>query len=617
MIQASRTTFSEILDLADDELSRLQFKITYVGEQRKLLPSLIVGGRAVLDEVPEILSICAPNLDFGNDIIARSILSASDEELRAVINVLNQFPNVRFAGGDTEFGGVTRDPLLVLSLLYRDVARNLVLVVPLDPTDSELVLDALGTALRHNKECRAHLHILWRALGFHIGVLDPDTDGDGASDGRSRSYGTDPSTPSSAGDGVLDGERIIAGLDPLNVLQPLPQLQLVSVDSGPFRGSRVLDVTTAPEKTWGTVTLEFSYAADQFVAEAERLVFMQTFKRSGLKANGIRVPFSPSLYLVYAGSPELDQLTIDGQTVDHKVGELDPYYNGDDPHDLFSVVPEKQCSGSYTSGRAQEARMLYRARTFENHWRLLNPEGIADVQFDYETAIFCDRGPAMGQFLGVINWTWGKRRGENLRATIQNASSVQGPPDATVTIIGLENTSQARVYSVDAVGQPSVDYLKVLALWNKHHKFALPGPILAAGDGVSLTIPQPVTMSVSVAVSKVTAPTTPTSMKSRGLQASYFARTISAHSESGVPLRGMGFPFALPITVTFTYTDEDVDGLDASRLGVGRVDLRSNEIHPEGITVLSKNPDDRSVTFTTDRLGTFAIVGAQTTDNPG
>ena len=41
-------------------------------------------------------------------------------------------------------------------------------------------------------------------LGFHIGVLDPDSDGDGVSDGREASWGTDPHEADSNGDGIGD-----------------------------------------------------------------------------------------------------------------------------------------------------------------------------------------------------------------------------------------------------------------------------------------------------------------------------------------------------------------------------------------------------------------------------
>jgi hypothetical protein len=610
--------WDEFAAMSDVELAQLQVKITYVGEQRKLLPTVVITGEAVEDDRPKVLtqtpgidllSVDIPGIDFKNDDLARVVVRARSAELRAMLSGLGQLPGLRHAGRDIEVAAVTRDALLAFTMLCPNGAEDRVFRAVLDPLDAEVGLDAMGRALEANQQCRDSLFILWRALGFHIGSLDPDSDGDGASDGRERSRGSDPHDPDSDGDGRPDGDEIVAGGDALNPLKPRAKPRLIAIEDGPFAGSAVTNVTTAPDKRSGAAMIEIQFEPASIFGDWERVVFMQTFRRTGIKDNGIEVAIVPSLYLVYAGSPELDQLTIDGETVDHKVGELDPYYNGDDPHDHFAGVADKQRPGSFSGGEAVSARMLYRPRTYEDHWRLLNPEGIKEAAFEYETAAFCDRGEGAGQFLGVIDWRWGKVRGGAVHASFTRSAAVDGPPDSAVEVRGGGESRTVPVYSLAHPGQPSRDYFRVVSRWMHHHKFALPGPRVRLSLGVTLTVTQPVSARTVIAVEPAGDAVASAHAESPGVTATGFAREIRGTMAAGTPFPEGCFPFGTPLVVEFAYGDDDVAGVDRQKLGIGRLDPKTGSWTADGVSVLRRDPAARTITFTTTSFGTFAVVG--------
>lgn len=616
------SSFAAFHNMGESKLDYLQAKISYIGEQRKLLPSIVIIGPKVEEARPEILKSNIPGFDFKNDDISREIIPVTRKDLAILLENISKIPSILNGGyynGYSEgldinygIGTVTSDALLAFTMLCSTEGEDMHYKVVLTQHDSKLILDAIGKAIDKNEKCRQTLLILWRALGFHIGFLDPDSDGDGASDGRELSHGSDPMNPDSDGDGMLDGEEILSGTDPLNPFHTVTLPELLTIKEGPFKGSRITEATTSPdiECKSGTVMLEITYTPDKIISNCKRIVFLQTFKRMAYKANGYKIPILPSLYLVYAGSPELDHITIEGQTVDHKVGELDPYYNGDDPQDKFSGVPDKQRAGSFVKGEMpQPARMLYRCRTHEDHWRALNPEGVKEVEFEYETAAFCDSGDGVGQFLGLLKWHWGKKRGGPIYAFFRSASSVTDLPDSSVDVISTDQRVTVPVYSVHHSGQPSKRYLEVLSLWLKYHKFTLPGPKVCLPDGVDVVIPQPVAAPIEIHIDIPSKIPSDQTLIAQELYPSRYAREIKGQLKDGEPLLDDCFPFTTPLIIKFTYDNDDVAGLNEKKLGIGRFDSWTNSWTPEGITILKKDLDANTITFSTNRFGLFSIVG--------
>jgi hypothetical protein len=618
----SLSPFSTFDNLNDKELDYLEAKITYIGEQRKLLPSIVIIGPKVDRFQQNIITSRIAGFDFKNDDISRELIVATREQLATMIDNISGIPSILNAGYYNGYNGgqdinygigtVTSDALLAFTMLCTTTNEERHYKVVLTQHDSKLLLDAIGRAFATDEKSRQGLLILWRALGFHIGFLDPDSDQDGASDGRELSHGTDPLNPDSDGDGKLDGAEILEGIDPLNPLHAPPLPELLKVEEGSFKGSRVVEAITSPdiESKSGTVMVEIMFTPHQAVSNCKRVLFIQTFKRMAVKANGYKIPILPSLYLVYAGSPELDHITIEGQTVDHKVGELDPYYNGDDLQDKFSGVPDKQKPGSYIKGdEPQASRMLYRCRTHEDHWRALNPEGIKEVEFEYETAAFCESGDGVGQFLGVTKWHWGKKRGGPIDCSIRSASAVESGPKYLVDIITSDQRESVPVYSFHDPGQPTRRYFEVLSLWLKYHKFMLPGPKVSLKNSVELVIPQPVLTNIEIHIEIPSAIPTDTSLRRQGLSLGHYVREITAQLRDGGQLPDECFPFGTPLVIKFAFNDSDITGLNEKKLGIGRFDLRTNTWTSEGVNVLKKDLESRTITFSTTKFGLFGIVG--------
>jgi hypothetical protein len=613
--QSEGTFFEHQQNMDAATLTNFQAKITYIGEQRKPLPTIVV----TCDEAEEahakapsrVFGMRVAGLDCGNDDLTPMFCTATRRELSLLTQNLSRLPTLMNAAATTRFDGAFPGIYLVLTLFNKVSEKEYRLQAVLGQTEAKPLLDAMGRALITNDECRHALFILWRGLGFHIGVLDPDTDGDGASNGREASWGTDPNIRDSDGDGMSDGDEILAGTDPLNPFFEYKSTPTLSIADGPFRGSKVVEITTSPDLRHGHALLELKFTPEGFLPPTNNLFMIQIFRRTAVKVDGVKIPILPSLYIEYAGSPELDLHTVDGATVDHKVGELDPFYNGRDPQDRFAGAEEKQRAGLIDGKRVEPTTMIYRCRTYEDHWRALNPEGIREVRFEYETAAFCESGEGQGYFLGVLKWSWGKKRGSPVTACIESVEVVDSAPTAQVQVAGGGQVFSVPVFLTGTQGQPSTFFSEVLALWLKNHKYAWPGPKVKLSLGVDIIVPQPASIEAGIEVTRIEELPYDGTLAEQGLQLLPFGREIVGTDRSGVVLPWDYFPFGVPLTITFRYSDEDVEGLERHKLGIVRFDERTNRYTSKDLYVLRKDAQTNSITFCTSRFGRFAMVGKQ------
>lgn len=609
------TQFRTFLSMTVDQLTYFQAKITYIGEQRKPLPTIaitsdVAEGAGTKRAAAKVLAMRVPGIDFANDDLTPVFCSARRADLAALIRNISTLPTVVNAVNAGEYNGIYSGTYLSLAFYNKIDNQEHRAQCILGQTEAKPLLEACGGALLRNEDCRSALYILWRGLGFHIGVLDSDSDGDGASDGREASWGTDPCNADSDGDGICDGDEILAGMDPLNTFvepKPLPQTM---VESGPFSQSRIVELTTSPDLRQGQAIVEVKFAPSVFRPQTDHLFLLQTFRRTAVKTDGVRIPILPSLYIEYAGSPELDLHTVDGATIDHKVGELDPYYNGRDPQDSFGGALDKQHHGYVDrAGTVHPSAMVYRCRTYEDHWRALNPEGIREVRFDYETAAFCENGEGAGHFLGTLKWSWAKKRQERVRAWIESAEGVVNHPSAVVDVTGDGSFTSVPVFLADTPGQPSRFFFQVLALWIRNHKFPWPGKVVdMPQSGVSLIVPDPVTIDTRIEVSALEHLESDNTLLDQDLHLVGFSRHILGSARNGMLLPEDYFPFMLPLTITFNYGQHGSKQCDRHAVGIVRFDENKSRYTSDGLYVLRHNPVEGSITFCTSKFGKFAVV---------
>ncbi|RWK76109.1 MAG: hypothetical protein EOR51_29980 [Mesorhizobium sp.] len=605
--------FLAFLKMLPDELVNFKAKITYIGEQRKALPTIVVGSKESVGDTPwadadKIMSMRVAGIDFANDDLAPIFCRAAAGQLLALIQNVAAIPTVANAASAAKYDGTFYGKYLAISIFNEIDGEESRAQAVLGQADAVPLLDAFGRALAEEPECRDALYILWRGLGFHIGVLDPDSDGDGASDGREASWGTNPNDPDSDADGLGDAQAILSGRDPLNPVPPAVTPRIASITEGPFAGSRVVDLTTSPDLLNGQATIELKFTPKGYLPPTDNLVILQIFRRTAVKADGFTIPLLPSLYIEYAGSPELDLHTLDGATVDHKVGELDPYYNGRDPQDQFIGAADRQHPGHVRGSDIRPSAILYRCRTYEEHWRALNPEGVREVRFSYEAAVFCENGEGRGAFLGNLKWAWGKRRSEPVQAWIESFHAANSAPTGTLVVEGDKAAETLKLALTTDDGQPSAFFSDVLSLWLKNHKFAWPGRELSLDNHVRLVVPQPISVSGKLKVKTLERPPVDEGLAARGLRLVGFAREISGVDEAGHNVPPGYFPFELPLQLEFQYRSAGVQVADPRRVGVVRWDQAARSYSANDLYVLEKNAQSGTVVFGATSFGTYALV---------
>lgn len=184
----SDTCFEDFLSMEGQVLTHFQAKLTYIGEQRKALPTVVLTAREAGAEDPgstaaQVLAMRVPGIDFGNDDLAPIFCAATPAELAALLRNLAMLPTVTNAPGAVKYDQAFAGIYLALALYNRVDEQDFRLQSVMGQIEAKALLNAMGRALAGNQSCREALYILWRGLGFHIGPLDPDSDGEGVSDG--------------------------------------------------------------------------------------------------------------------------------------------------------------------------------------------------------------------------------------------------------------------------------------------------------------------------------------------------------------------------------------------------------------------------------------------------
>ncbi|MFN8443735.1 MAG: hypothetical protein U0175_23355 [Caldilineaceae bacterium] len=70
------------------------------------------------------------------------------------------------------------------------------------------------------------------------------------------------------------------------------------------------------------------------------------------------------------------------------------------------------------------------------------------------------------------------------------------------------------------------------------------------------------------------------------------------------------FTFQQPVTITLSYNDSDVAGLDEATLTVRYFDPKTNQWQTDGITIVERDLDNNRITFTVTHLTVFGMFGS-------
>lgn len=131
-------------------------------------------------------------------------------------------------------------------------------------------------------------------------------------------------------------------------------------------------------------------------------------------------------------------------------------------------------------------------------------------------------------------------------------------------------------------------------------------------SGTSVTVPSNTTIDFPVGASQVISMTTP----------------ISPATEAELPAGAQGIPvirefgpagtvFSQPISVTVTYTDGEIEGLDESKLRVFRYNTATGKYDIEVTDILNRDLDNNRITFAVDHFSKFGLGGLVDTDQDG
>jgi hypothetical protein len=202
-----RVTYSYFQSMSLEELKTLQVKLTFVGEQNKILYTVVITSTFNESDLSVFVPLRLSGIHYGNDDIAVKTYKASPSELSAMIQNISSLTVVTS-------GGVSTDAFLSFAM----ASGHRVFETILNPGDTGDIFEQIYFALQANQNCSEALASQWLAMGLGIGPLNPDTDGDELSDALEAVMGTDPMNPDSDMDGKADGAEVNAGTDPLNPL---------------------------------------------------------------------------------------------------------------------------------------------------------------------------------------------------------------------------------------------------------------------------------------------------------------------------------------------------------------------------------------------------------------
>ncbi len=143
------SSFSEFQAMPPGQLTSLAVKLTYVGAQRKAVPTVIFSsGSNTVEGFSLLRHPGSSGLSYANDSLPARSFAATAAELAAVVNAAGSIPNVTA-------GGAVARPLVSFALLDRASGNGFEAL--LDKPGSDALLAALHNVLGRNTKARSIL----------------------------------------------------------------------------------------------------------------------------------------------------------------------------------------------------------------------------------------------------------------------------------------------------------------------------------------------------------------------------------------------------------------------------------------------------------------------------
>src|SRR5687768_3609262 len=116
----AETHLDDFMRMGKDEMTSCLAKITYIGEQRKALPTIVVSCSSAPQADPfvscaPVLKMRVPGIDFANDDLAPIFCTATSEEFVELTRNLSALPAVASSANATRYDAAQYGKYLALS----------------------------------------------------------------------------------------------------------------------------------------------------------------------------------------------------------------------------------------------------------------------------------------------------------------------------------------------------------------------------------------------------------------------------------------------------------------------------------------------------------------------